>query len=64
LVSVAAIVCRLFETLDWRIAMEICTDLDNVPSSRQDILMKYDEYIQKIGFRFYGPLFHFKGFAG
>jgi len=43
--------------------METCIDLPNASSSRQDILMNYDEYLQKIGFRFYGPLSGLKGFS-
>jgi hypothetical protein len=42
--------------------METYIDLGNAASSRQDILMDYDEYLQKVGFRFYGPLSRLKGF--
>jgi hypothetical protein len=43
--------------------MEICADLDNASSSRQNIVLNYDEYIRKVGFRFYTPFSGLKGFG-
>jgi hypothetical protein len=37
-------------------------DLDEAPCSRQDTIMNYDEYLQKIGFRYYGPFSRLKGY--
>lgn len=37
-------------------------DVDNTTFSRSDRIMNYDQYIQKIGFRYYGPFSQLKGF--
>jgi hypothetical protein len=42
--------------------IESTTDITTV-SSRQDSLTKYDHFVQRVGFRYYGPLSRLKGFG-